>query len=100
MLTDIHFFKVPINNPNELDEIYDSITYAKSNSVIRMLCNYLSEPVFKKGLQIYLSRFQYKNTQTTDLWDALSEASSKVSSTATTQILPNYLCLSFRTSTS
>ncbi len=49
-----------------------------------MLCNYLSEPVFKKGLQIYLERYQYSNTQTTDLWDALKEASGKVSPPAPT----------------
>lgn len=72
-------FKVPIDNPNELDEIYDSITYAKSNSINRMLCNFLGEPVFQKGLQIYLKNFQYSNAETLDLWKALGEASGQVS---------------------
>lgn len=72
-----HPIEVPIDNPNELDEIYDSITYAKSNSVIRMLFNYLTEPVFQKGLQIYLKKFQYSNAETQDLWDAFSEASGQ-----------------------
>lgn len=36
-----------IDNPNELDEIYDSITYAKSNCVNRMLCEYLGEETFQ-----------------------------------------------------
>uniref|UniRef100_A0A915EUB2 Aminopeptidase n=1 Tax=Ditylenchus dipsaci TaxID=166011 RepID=A0A915EUB2_9BILA len=72
-----HPIEVAINNPNELDEIYDSITYAKSNSMNRMLCNYLTEPVFQKGLRNYLKKFQYKNAQTTDLWNALAEASGQ-----------------------
>lgn len=61
-----------------MDEIYDNITYAKSNSLIRMLCNYLTEEVFQKGLQIYLTRFSYKNATTIDLWKAFKEASDQV----------------------
>lgn len=72
-----HPIEVPIDNPNELDEIYDSITYAKSNSVIRMLYNYLTEPVFQKGLRIYLQKFKYGNAVTQDLWDCFSEASGQ-----------------------
>lgn len=72
--------QVEIDNPNEMDEIYDNITYAKSNSINRMLCNYLGEETFQKGLQIYLKRFQYSNAVTVDLWNALSEASGQVSS--------------------
>ncbi|KAL3989469.1 Peptidase M1 family protein [Acanthocheilonema viteae] len=72
-----HPIEVEIDNPNEMDEIYDSITYAKSNSIIRMLCNYLGEETFQKGLQIYLKRFQYSNAVTVDLWNALSEASGQ-----------------------
>ncbi|VDM46294.1 unnamed protein product [Toxocara canis] len=72
-----HPIEVEIDNPNELDEIYDSITYAKSNSVNRMLCSYLGEEAFQKGLRIYLNRFKYGNAVTADLWDAHSEASGQ-----------------------
>uniref|UniRef100_A0A914C199 Aminopeptidase n=1 Tax=Acrobeloides nanus TaxID=290746 RepID=A0A914C199_9BILA len=70
-----HPIEVEINNPNELDEIYDSITYAKSNSVNRMLCNFLGEPTFQKALRNYLKKYQYSNAETKDLWDALSAVS-------------------------
>jgi aminopeptidase N len=33
--------QVQIDNPNELDEIYDGITYSKSCAVNRMLCDYI-----------------------------------------------------------
>uniref|UniRef100_A0A158R5B1 Aminopeptidase n=1 Tax=Syphacia muris TaxID=451379 RepID=A0A158R5B1_9BILA len=72
-----HPIEIEIDNPNELDEIYDNITYAKSNSVNRMLCNYLGEKTFQKGLQMYLRKFQYSNALTNDLWDMLSEASGQ-----------------------
>ncbi|VDD94199.1 unnamed protein product [Enterobius vermicularis] len=72
-----HPIEIEINNPNELDEIYDNITYAKSNSVNRMLCNYLGEESFQKGLRAYLKKFQYSNAVTNDLWDSLSEASGQ-----------------------
>ncbi|KAL7069753.1 hypothetical protein ACQ4LE_011141 [Meloidogyne hapla] len=70
-----HPIEVPINNPNELEDIYDSITYDKSNCVIRMLFNYLGEPAFQKGAHIYLDRFKYSNATTVDLWECLKEAS-------------------------
>jgi aminopeptidase N len=61
----------------ELDEIYDAITYEKSNSVIRMLMEHVGEPVFRRGLGAYLQRFQYANADSQDLWLALSEASGQ-----------------------
>jgi len=73
------FSKVPINNPNELEDIYDVITYDKSNCVIRMLFDYLGEPSFQKGAHIYLDRFKYSNATTEDLWKCMSEASGVVS---------------------
>lgn len=83
-------FQVEIDNPNEMDEIYDNITYAKSNSVIRMLCNYLGEETFQKGLRIYLKRFQYSNAVTVDLWNSLSEASGQVSFMIFSCLFPFY----------
>uniref|UniRef100_A0A914CYE7 Puromycin-sensitive aminopeptidase n=1 Tax=Acrobeloides nanus TaxID=290746 RepID=A0A914CYE7_9BILA len=72
-----HAIEVEIDNPNELDEIFDNITYAKSSCLNRMLCYYLSEPVFQDGLRRYLKKFQYNNAETIDLWNALSEASGQ-----------------------
>ena len=44
-----------------------------------MLCTYLSEKTFQKGLRSYLQKYKFSNAQTTDLWAALSEASGEVS---------------------
>lgn len=76
-LKNSHPIEVPVGHPSEIDEIFDEISYAKGASVIRMLHHYIGDNDFRKGMNIYLTRHQYKNTHTEDLWTALSEASSK-----------------------
>ncbi|KAI1889464.1 hypothetical protein AGOR_G00163140 [Albula goreensis] len=63
-----------INKPAQINELFDSITYSKGASVLRMLSNFLSEPVFVKGLQTYLKQFAFGNTVYTDLWNHLQQA--------------------------
>ncbi|XP_065362335.1 puromycin-sensitive aminopeptidase isoform X2 [Calliphora vicina] len=76
-LKNSHPIEVPVGHPCEIDEIFDEISYNKGASVIRMLHDYIGEDDFRKGMNIYLTRHQYKNTFTEDLWAALGEASSK-----------------------
>ncbi|XP_037947541.1 puromycin-sensitive aminopeptidase [Teleopsis dalmanni] len=75
-LKNSHPIEVPVGHPSEIDEIFDEISYNKGASVIRMLHDYIGESDFRKGMNIYLTRHQYKNTCTEDLWAALQEASS------------------------
>ena len=42
-----------------------------------MLEHYLGADTFKAGLQIYIDRHRYANARTTDLWNALGEASGQ-----------------------
>jgi len=42
-----------------------------------MISKYLGEEVFMEGIRRYLKKHAYGNTQTTDLWAALSDASGK-----------------------
>jgi puromycin-sensitive aminopeptidase len=42
-----------------------------------MLEQYLGEEQFRAGVQQYLERYRYANTETTDLWDALEEATGQ-----------------------
>lgn len=66
-----------INTPAQISEVFDSIAYSKGASVLRMLSDFLTEDVFKEGLQSYLHDFSYNNTVYTDLWDHLQEAVNK-----------------------
>ena len=71
----------PINNNvkkvDEIDEIFDTISYLKGASMLRMLAQWLGEFDFQLGLRSYLQKFQYQNAITDDLWEHLSNASNK-----------------------
>ncbi len=76
-LTTSHPIEIKVNHPNEINEIFDKISYSKGSSIIRMLALYLSEDKFKKGLQYYLKKHSYKNTETFNLWEAFEKVSGK-----------------------
>lgn len=62
-----------VNTPEEIEELFDAITYSKGSAVLRMLSEFLSESVFAKGLHNYLEEYAYSNTVYTDLWKKLQE---------------------------
>ncbi|CAF2601290.1 unnamed protein product [Rotaria sp. Silwood2] len=72
-----HPIEIPIGHPNEIEEIFDEISYSKGSSVIRMLHDYIGDDTFRKGLHNYLKEYSYKNTVTVNLWSHLSKASNK-----------------------
>ncbi|XP_064596081.1 endoplasmic reticulum aminopeptidase 2-like [Liolophura sinensis] len=72
-LSNSHAIQIPVHNPNQINEIFDSISYDKGSSILRMLQNFVGMKKFKAGLHNYLKDFSYSNTQTSDLWDALSQ---------------------------
>ncbi|NWH69007.1 AMPN Aminopeptidase, partial [Geococcyx californianus] len=68
------FREEEINTPAQISEVFDSIAYSKGASVLRMLSDFLTDHVFKEGLQSYLHTFAYGNTIYMDLWLHLQEA--------------------------
>ncbi|XP_068266131.1 aminopeptidase N [Nyctibius grandis] len=73
----LSFREDEVNTPAQISEVFDSIAYSKGASVLRMLSDFLTEDVFKEGLQSYLHTFAYGNTVYTDLWSHLQEAAGK-----------------------
>ncbi|MGC8509454.1 MAG: M1 family metallopeptidase [Acidimicrobiales bacterium] len=67
----------PVLSPNDTQAMFDSLTYEKGGSVLRMLEQYLGESVFRDGIRRYLLDHRYANTVTTDLWDALETVSGQ-----------------------
>lgn len=63
-----------INTPAEISEMFNTISYSKGAAVLKMLSEFLSEPVFARGLSSYLNKFAFNNTVYTDLWDHLQKA--------------------------
>lgn len=68
-----HPISVPVHNPSQITEIFDSISYDKGSSVIRMLRSFIGDKKFQKGLELYLNNHKYGNAEADDLWKALSQ---------------------------
>ena len=76
-LENTHPIEQPVENPAEVSQLFDAISYSKGASVIRMLEQFLGAEVFRQGLNRYLSDHQYRNARTEDLWHALEQASGQ-----------------------
>lgn len=59
------------------DDAFDSISYTKGENVLRMLSFYLGEPVFQKGLTLYLTSHKLANATHEDFFHAMEKASKK-----------------------
>ncbi|KAJ4748817.1 aminopeptidase M1 [Rhynchospora pubera] len=76
-LSESHPIEVEIKHANEVDAIFDSISYEKGASVIRMLHSYLGADCFQKALASYIKKYAYANAETEDLWAVLEEESGE-----------------------
>ncbi|XP_060075201.1 aminopeptidase N-like [Ylistrum balloti] len=72
-----HPVYVPVSHPDEINEIFDRISYGKGASIIRMMRFFLGEDTFKRGLTAYLSNLAYGAAFHDDLWFALGNQSMK-----------------------
>jgi puromycin-sensitive aminopeptidase len=68
-----HPVEVPVGNPNEVEQIFDAISYNKGGSVLRMLEHCIGERNFRDGIRAYLARHRFACATTDDLWRALGE---------------------------
>lgn len=73
-----HPIEVPVSHPDEVNSIFDAISYAKGGSVLRMIYNTIGHESFRDGVRSYLHEFQYKNAVTEDLWAHLNKFSGDV----------------------
>lgn len=66
-----------VASPKDAEAMFDVLTYEKGGAVLRMLEQYLGAAVFRAGVRRYLAKHQFSNAETTDLWDAIGEASGQ-----------------------
>lgn len=71
-----HPIQVPIKRAEEVEQVFDAISYCKGSSVVRMAECIVGPINFQKGLQLYMRKHAYSNTETTDLWNAWTEATT------------------------
>ena len=68
-----HPIITPIRDVREADQVFDSITYEKGESVVRMLEEYVGPDAFRDGVRAYIKAHAYGSTVTDDLWSALDK---------------------------
>ncbi|XP_066252705.1 aminopeptidase Ey [Euwallacea similis] len=77
-----HPISVKVNDPEEVNDIFDKISYSKGASIIRMMREFLGDEIFHSGLHKYLKNRMFKNAEQDDLWQTLTDQASR------TEVLP------------
>jgi aminopeptidase N len=65
-----HTIRAVANTPDEINEMFDGISYGKGGAVIGMVENYLGKEVFRQGVHNYLQAHLYANATAEDFWNA------------------------------
>ncbi|NXI41979.1 ERAP1 aminopeptidase, partial [Galbula dea] len=73
-LNSSHPISTPVEDPAEILEMFDDVSYIKGSCVLNMLREYLTADVFKAGLVQYLQKYSYQNTRNEDLWNSMTTA--------------------------
>ncbi|XP_003799752.1 endoplasmic reticulum aminopeptidase 1 [Otolemur garnettii] len=71
-LNSSHPVSTPVENPAQIQEMFDDVSYEKGACILNMLRDYLSAHVFKSGIIRYLQKYSYKNTKNEDLWNSMT----------------------------
>ena len=76
-LVNTHPIRVKAETPEEINELFDPISYEKASAVLRMIESYVSPDVFRRGVNVYLRKFSYGNATAEDFWNAVTAASGR-----------------------
>ncbi|XP_060091635.1 leucyl-cystinyl aminopeptidase-like [Heteronotia binoei] len=68
-----HPISLAVQSQKEIEEMFDTVSYGKGASLLLMLKNYLSNDIFKAGIQSYLHDHSYNSTRSDDLWDSMTK---------------------------
>lgn len=71
-LNSSHPVSTPVEDPAQILEMFDEVSYEKGSCILNMLRDFLTADVFKAGLVQYLQKYSYQNTKNEDLWESLA----------------------------
>jgi aminopeptidase N len=72
-----HAIRAKAETRDEIEEMFDSISYGKASDVLLSVENYLGPETFRKGVHAYLSAHLYANATAEDFWNAQTATSHK-----------------------
>jgi aminopeptidase N len=61
----------------EIEQMFDGISYGKAGAVLSMVEHYLGEETFRRGVHNYLAAHEYSNATAEDFWGAQTATSGK-----------------------
>ncbi|MCS7123620.1 MAG: M1 family metallopeptidase [Candidatus Aenigmarchaeota archaeon] len=76
-LKNTHPIKVEVKNINEMEEIFDEISYNKGGSVLRMVEDFIGKENFRNAIKNFLNDFAYKNANSDELFNYFEKYSNK-----------------------
>lgn len=65
------------DTPDEINQMFDGITYGKAGAVLLMVENYVGKETFRAGVHKYLAAHLYANATAEDFWGAQNAVSHK-----------------------
>ncbi|KAF0765051.1 aminopeptidase N-like [Aphis craccivora] len=68
-----HPLSVADRNSNEIQEIFDVISYKKGASLLHMMNMFLGENTFKQSIRNYIKKYKFSNADQNDLWSSFTE---------------------------
>ncbi|XP_075693217.1 endoplasmic reticulum aminopeptidase 1 [Rhinoderma darwinii] len=71
-LNSSHAVSTPVENPEQIQEMFDEVSYDKGACILNMLQDYMGSESFETGIIQYLRRFSYRNAKNEDLWDSMT----------------------------
>ncbi len=69
--------RMKVETPEEINEVFDGIAYAKAAGVIRMVERFVGEEPFRKGVGAYVKKYAYANATSEDFWNEVTRATGK-----------------------
>ena len=72
-----HAIRAKADTPDEINEMFDGISYGKAGAMLLMVENYLGKETFRQGVHKYLAAHLYGNATAEDFWNTLAEVSHK-----------------------
>lgn len=75
-----HPVSVKVGHPDEIAQIFDTISYTKGSFLLHMMNTFLGEETFKQGIRNYIDKHKYGNAEQDDLWRALTNEAHRVGS--------------------
>ncbi|XP_004586246.2 leucyl-cystinyl aminopeptidase isoform X2 [Ochotona princeps] len=75
-LNSSHPISSSVQSSEQIEEMFDSLSYFKGASLLLMLKTYLSEAVFQHVIILYLHNHSYASIQSDDLWSSFNEVTN------------------------